>query len=579
MTVIAGVDVGNCNTEIIVASCGTSEIEAVWHGYVATRGRKGSTASLLGVADLIRRAVRESGLAIDLVALTPLHSVETVNLPSYSLPNLALPVRNLCRRGVQSPAGRGVAAGRHVPLNLLVQEPIVESVVVSVPAGVDFEDAALQLSDGWRRGWKIVGVLVAQDDAVLIHHRIPFDVPVVDEVDLSNLLEGDRIALEVVEPGVLLRTLADPLALANLLDLRLGPKGSDQLGLIKITRDVSDATAIAFSRICPKVTELPVANHDFVSCVEDGILRQLNIPEAALFLATAPPGAARAVCLSSFHGGDVIETADAFVADLTSIDSGVWLRRGTANLGQILLALLSPEIEVDAAEWLGREVGLPVVTVTDEATAAALGVSTTPSFLAGSVICDVGAGTVDCIREGFSTTAAGGGDVVTFGVAAALAIPTSLAELVKRMASVRVESPYVVHEEDGRRSFLPQAAPPETIGRLCIRSKGKLVSFNDVLAPEEWRSLRLAIKQSTIGANVTRCLASIPVRPTSVVMAGGGALDDELVRTVTETLRAEAVVVGRANVAGRFGPRFAVAWGLVKYASDQMNRGGYESGS
>jgi hypothetical protein len=48
-----------------------------------------------------------------------------------------------------------------------------------------------------------------------------------------------------------------------------------------------------------------------------------------------------------------------------------------------------------------------------------------------------------------------------------------------------------------------------------------------------------------------------------VVLAGGGALDDELLRTVGDSLRAIPVVVGRANIDGVHGPRFAVASGLV----------------
>ena len=50
---------------------------------------------------------------------------------------------------------------------------------------------------------------------------------------------------------------------------------------------------------------------------------------------------------------------------------------------------------------------------------------------------------------------------------------------------------------------------------------------------------------------------------TDAKLAGGGALDDELLRTVGESLRGVGVVVGRANIDGVHGPRFAVASGLV----------------
>ena len=51
MTVIAGVDVGNATTEVVLVSGG--KIAAA--GRVPTRGRKGSADSLRGAAALVRR--------------------------------------------------------------------------------------------------------------------------------------------------------------------------------------------------------------------------------------------------------------------------------------------------------------------------------------------------------------------------------------------------------------------------------------------------------------------------------------------------------------------------------------------
>ena len=92
--------------------------------------------------------------------------------------------------------------------------------------------------------------------------------------------------------------------------------------------------------------------------------------------------------------------------------------------------------------------------------------------------------------------------------------------------------------------------------------------FSDRLAPEEWRSLRLAIKQQVIGANVGRCLKWLmgvdeQGRPSTLLLCGGAALDAESVRIVSESLRAMEITVGRANVAGSYGPRYGVALGLL----------------
>ncbi|MGU3502425.1 diol dehydratase reactivase ATPase-like domain-containing protein [Mycobacterium sp. C31M] len=69
--------------------------------------------------------------------------------------------------------------------------------------------------------------------------------------------------------------------------------------------------------------------------------------------------------------------------------------------------------------------------------------------------------------------------------------------------------------------------------------------FTSVLSGAEWRSWRLAAKRLVIG---------------------GGAGDDELVRALAEELGHD-VTVGRGDVAGVLGHRFAVAFGLVVLAS------------
>ena len=565
MNLIAGVDVGNRNTEIVIARSDSDGLTPVWHGYLPTSGRKGSAASLLNAANLLQRGERELGGQVTLVALSELRPVDTKSVPLKAVALGPLPVRSLCRGANGSPAGFGMAVGAHIPLDELVHEALAQDVVVSVPGTVDFEEAATQINAGWQRGWKIVGVLAAQDDAVLIHHRITFDVPIVDEVDLNQLERGARVALEVVAPGMLRRVLADPLAVAAALNL----EDDNQPGIARVTRELADAPALALTPHRAHEVSADLEDLDFVECVTGGDARRLSISESAVVLATQAPGTIRSVRVGALFGDEEVATADAFVVDLASVDNGAWLRRNTATLDQTLLALLSRDALVDAASELREMIDRNVITVADEPTAAALGASSTPAFPNDAAVCDVGAGTVDCIWEGHAVTAAGGGDIVTLAMSAALDMPVALAERVKRTASIRMEGPYLAHQEDGRRTFLATAARSEAVGRLCVHDEGTLLPFSDRLAPEEWRSLRLAIKQATVATNVARCLAALPGLPSVVVMAGGGALDDELIRSVTERLRQQGIVVGRANVAGQFGPRFAVAWGLVQLGAAQ----------
>ena len=106
------------------------------------------------------------------------------------------------------------------------------------------------------------------------------------------------------------------------------------------------------------------------------------------------------------------------------------------------------------------------------------------------------------------------------------------------------------------------------------------VPFSNKLAAEEWRSLRLAIKQETVAANIARAMLAFDEAPAALLLAGGGALDDELLRTVGESLRSIPVAVGRANIDGVHGPRFAVASGLVHlYAKGPRAKPGTTSSS
>jgi hypothetical protein len=280
------------------------------------------------------------------------------------------------------------------------------------------------------------------------------------------------------------------------------------------------------------------------------------------------PGAVRAVRLRSVPAAAAgLTVHDAFFTDLGSLDSGAWLRRGVADARGTVVALLSADDVADAAASLSALTGRPARTLTSEPLAAACGARTTPGLPVGSLVCDIGGGTVDLIDGSDTVVAAGAGESVTVAVARVLGIPRALAETVKRAPAVRVEGPHVAHEEDGRRVFLPAPAPAEAIGRLCTRGSAGLVPFSHRLAAEEWRSLRLAIKQETVAANIARCLSATSTPSPAMVLAGGGALDDELVRTVAEALRPVPVVVGRADIDGVHGPRYAVAYGLCAVAA------------
>ena len=560
---VAGIDIGNHTTEILLARVQDGAVTTIAHGQAPTRGRKGSADSLRGAAALLHRIEVDVGVDAEELLLAALRPVDTATAPIPPAFSPSSPVRSLRRPDASTPAGVGYGVGRHVRLADLTDQVVDGPVVISVDDTTDFEVAACEITAAVERGWQIVGVLAAQDDAVLIRNRIPVDAPVVDEADVAGLAPGALVAVEVVAEGRSYRAMADPIALSAALRLP-----SDSLvEVAEFCRELADSAAIAVTRRT-EPPQPPAADDDWVDLRADiggeSTVVRYSPAQAHAVLRRSLPGCVSSVRLRTVPtAAEGLAVHDAFFTDLASIDNGAWLRRGTADAQGTVVALLAAEEARDAAATLGELTGRPVLTLTTEPNAAAWGARTTPGIPPGSVVCDIGGGTVDLIGTDRTVVAAGAGESITVAVARVLGIPRALAETVKRTPAVRVEGPHVAHEEDGRRVFLNSPASSDAIGRLCTRGSAGLVPFSHRLAAEEWRSLRLAIKQETVAANIARCLNAFDEPPTALVLAGGGALDDELMRAVGEALRSVPIVVGRADIDGVHGPRFAVARGLV----------------
>jgi len=199
----------------------------------------------------------------------------------------------------------------------------------------------------------------------------------------------------------------------------------------------------------------------------------------------------------------------------------------------------------------------PPVTVQDNTSSDAVWAIGAPVPLGG--------GTVDLHREGRAVVTAGAGELVTRICQGLLGVGRDSAERAKRHRAARVETPFVLHHEDGSRTFLGEPAPPDALAHLCVLAGGPPEPLATTLAPEVWGGLRRSAKQSVIGRNVRRAIdaaGGVP-RGELVTLVGGCASDPEVLDAVAVELGDLDVAVARGNVLGRHGPRAAVAVGLV----------------
>jgi len=549
VTVTAGIDVGNSTTEVVLARLGAAGPQVVGVGRAPTRRTKGSPESLDGAVALVRRLERQHGVRVEVAAAAPLRPVSTL---TATLPEPAEATGRLrvISAGVSTAGGRGLGVGRPY---LLGEVPDDEGPVVAVvAAGTGYQAAVPSLRE-LRTAGRLAAVLLADDEAVLVANRLGSEVPVVDEVDVDAVLACDLVAVEVAEPGTPLRFLTDPLRLVAALGLR----EEERRYAAQVVARLYDCSNAVLALGTPPAGP-PTAGTGWVEVRDAG---RLPFSQGHGAVMDGPVGLARAYSVPPDDTSYAVD--DLWTVDLSSVADTVLTRAGGSRSRAIGLAALRTDAPYsDPSAALSDRLQVPVQIAASEAVAAHAGGVSTPGAGADVVVIDLGGGTIDAVSDDRAVVAAGGGELLTVSVAALTGTTGAAAEWVKRGPAHRVEAPQILLAEDGSREFLGRPAPPETVGALVVRGPAGLLPFHRVLAPGEWRALRLRLKVELIGSNVARALRTLDATPSTVVVVGGPAGDDEVLSAVSRVLP-PGTAVGRGNVGGTLGHRYAVAYGLL----------------
>ena len=557
MTVIAGVDVGNATTEVVLVSGG----KILGAGRVPTRGRKGSPGSLRGAAALVRRLERQLGGTVGEARIAPLRAVDTAVV---TVPDTAGPGRlRVLAAGVPTPGGTGVCVGPPLPLDGSAPGAGAD-VVAIVPAGLRYDEAASRLRALLAAGIRIGAVLVAGDEGVLVANRLPGGLPVIDQVDAAAAAACRLLAVEVRPPGHTLRVLANAVALGARLGLAEAEAG-DAAAVSRALIDYANAV-VGLLPAAPAAPGMP--DEPWVLTAGEG---RLPLRAACSRLAGWPVGTVLAFGTGRAFGTG---SADSELDDLFAVDLAAAAEAATARQGStgraVLVASLSRADDEDAASVLRDLLQVPVHGPVSEPAAARLGALTTPGGRDDAIVADFGAGTIDVIGSRGSVVAAGAGELLTAAVAEMLGIPRASADWIKRGPCVRVDGGQRFEGEDGRRGFLDVPAPASAAGMLAVEGPGGWLPFGRHHGPGEWRAIRLRLKQAVLAANFRRAVHTLgqdPVQGAQVLVVGGPAGDEELLGVLARSLP-DGVAVGRGDVGGTcpggpLGHRYAVALGLA----------------
>ena len=531
MTIWAGVDVGNATTEVVLCR-DDHGLEVLASARTPTRGGKGSLRAVEGAAQLVRRLASANGVVVQRAAFAPtppVHSaVERVRLATRRTGRLTIATRSAA-----TTAGDDAGVGVPVPVQHLGMASSDRPLVACATAQWGYAEVASFVNAAVDTGRRVVAVLTANDEAVLVFNRLRTGLPVVDDLDVRSLLSAPLVAVEVRQGAAPLQRLTDPFWLVDAFDLHDDERG--------------DARAVAdqlYDSAC-----------------------------AVVYVDGAPP--------VSDTSGEWEPEPTSTPSGNTDLSRGVYLadvaaqansRRGSVAVDTAVIASMGGGLEPPAdAEVLGQALRVPVTRVDSEAEAARAGALTTPGLSSDVVVVDVGGGTVDVVTDTSCVVLPGAGQLLTAAAAAGLEISTSAAEYAKRGGAVTAVTVQLVEDEHGRRRFLDKPVDGRCTGWLLTEAPGGLLPFTSRLSGAEWRSWRLAAKRLVIGANVLNGLEKAGADAAAVLLVGGGAGDDELVRAVSEHLGHEQTV-GRGNVSGQLGHRFAVAFGLVVLVAGRTGR-------
>lgn len=552
MGLVAGVDVGNATTEIVVVDPATEPPTPVAWDRRPTVGGKGTLPASAAAHRLLRRIERRLGAAADLVVVTEQAAATTMATSTHGDTGDLGRLR-LLSGPVTTPAGSGTGVGTPVSVDAT---PVLDRPVVLVAADpLGFRDTARRVRAWLDQGADVQALVLAGDEARLVAARVEATLPIVDQVSAEAALAAEVLLVEVADAPGGLGSAVDPVRLRALL--RLDP--ADDASVRELTTRTRGRRAVVVARVgpdAPEVDRQAGLSGPAVRLTDDWV----PLPQALTELREHPPGLARGLRLTD----EVLPLDDLWGMSLQEVAAPAQLASDALG-SEIVLAGLA---EADSARawpqaWPDRHVVIGV----SETEAALAGARTTPGSRPDDWVLDLGGGTLDLVAPGIVTrVSAGAGDLLTAGVACLLDISRGTAEWVKRGPAHRVEGPHLLVDEAGGREFTDRPAAPGAVGWLAAPGPAGDLPFHDRLTPAEWRVLRRRLKTAVFVDNVARSLtvgAGVADRLSdrTVLLAGGPAEDGELLGLLRD--RFPTVTFGRADIAGRLGRRWAVAYGLT----------------
>ncbi len=599
MAIVAGVDIGNSTTEVCLAAMDTRAVTNFYaSSIVKTTGIKGTLANIPGIVIALEDALKKAGMTMADLSEIRLNEATPVigDLAMETITETIITESTMIGHNPSTPGGVGLGVGQTISFSQLGSITPGEKVICVIPENIDFEDAARILNQAIGKGIDLQGVIVRQDDAVLISNRLQKIIPVVDEVTLIERVPlGMLAAVEVAEPGQTIKTLSNPYGIATVFEL----SADDTKMVVPIARALignRSAVVVRTPQGDVKARTIPAG---FITVfgakgkadidVEAGANKIMETVERVQPVLDVQGEAGTHVSGMLERVRQVMseltkqQLNDMKIQDVLAVDTFVPQKVQGGLAGEFALenaVALAAMVKTSRlpmeqiADQLRNELGVKVVIAGVEANMAIQGALTTPGTDKPLAILDMGGGSTDAAiitrdKTILSIHLAGAGDMVTMLINSELGLHDfDLAEDIKKYPLAKVESLFHIRLEDGTVRFYEQHLPPQVFSRVVILKDGDMIPIPSSHPLDKIRHVRREAKKRVFVTNALRSLSR--VAPTGnirhiefVVLVGGSAMDFEVGDMVSDALAEYSIVCGRGNIRGSEGPRNAVATGLV----------------
>lgn len=217
MRYIAGIDIGNSSTEVALATLDESGVLSITGSALAeTTGIKGTLRNVFGIQEALTLAAKNAGINVSDISLIRINEATPVigDVAMETITETIITESTMIGHNPKTPGGVGLGVGVTITPEDLLSRPADTPYILVVSSAFDFADVATMINASVRAGYQLTGVILQQDDGVLVSNRLTHPLPIVDEVlHIDRIPLGMLAAIEVAIPERSLKPFLTPTAL------------------------------------------------------------------------------------------------------------------------------------------------------------------------------------------------------------------------------------------------------------------------------------------------------------------------------------------------------------------------------